>query len=82
MKRNSYKPGDEVRYIDGDPRTFIVYAIYSPTTLSLGLAEWPDTEQDILTNIKEIEPAECQHLDFTDTNPDGGGKCNDCGAEV
>lgn len=53
--KNPFKAGDKVRYNDGDPRTFIVYAIYSPTEVSLGLADYPDTEQDVMTSINEIE---------------------------
>lgn len=49
-----FKVGDRVQYRDGDPRTFIVYQVYSPEHVSLALAEYPDTEQDFLTNVSEI----------------------------
>ena len=54
---NPYKQGDAVKYNDGDPRTFVVYQIYSDTGLSLALADYPDTEQDTLTSIDEIHHA-------------------------
>lgn len=53
--KNPFKAGDLVQYKDGDPRIFTVYAVYSPTDVSLGLADYPDVEQDIMTNINEIE---------------------------
>jgi len=52
---NPLAPGDRVRYVDGDPRIFTVYAVYSPTGVTLGLADYPDTEQDWQTDISEIE---------------------------
>ena len=56
MKNNNpFKPGNRVRYKDGDNRRFMVYAIYSNTMLSLGLHDYPDVEQDYQVNIKEIE---------------------------
>lgn len=54
---NPFKPGDKVKYKDNDHRIFQVYAIYSDTKLSLGLADYPDTEQDTQTDINEIEKA-------------------------
>jgi len=50
-----FKSGDKVKYKDGDKRIFKVHSIYSDTELSLGLADYPEVEQDYLTNIKEIE---------------------------
>lgn len=55
--KNPYKEGDKVKYTDGDPRTFTVYAIYSPTTLSLAIYRYPDTEQDYIIDIDKIKPA-------------------------
>jgi len=54
-KGNPFKSGDKVRYRDGDKRVFVVHTIYSPTKVSLGLAKYPDTEQDSQTDIKDIE---------------------------
>jgi len=54
---NPYKAGDKVRYKDegenGD--VFIVYHVYDEQYVSLGLREYPDTEQDYQTHIDEIE---------------------------
>lgn len=58
MKTNPFKAGQKVKYRDGDPRQFIVYAVYDATRVSLALADWPDVEQDSMTNIKEIEAVE------------------------
>lgn len=52
---NPFKAGDKVRYKDGDPRIFTVYAIYSPTEVSLSLYHYPDIEQDYMTDINKIE---------------------------
>jgi hypothetical protein len=49
-----FKVDDRVRY-KNDKRIFRVYAIYSKTKVSLGLYDYPDTEQDFQTDIKEIE---------------------------
>jgi len=58
MKANPFKSGDQVIYKDelGTPResVFRVYAVYSDTKVSLGLRDYPDTEQDYLTDIKKI----------------------------
>lgn len=54
MSKNPFKVGDKVRYLGSDPRIFYVYAIYSPTKVSLGLYAYPDTEQDYQVDIKEI----------------------------
>lgn len=50
----SLKAGDFVKYKDGDPRTFSVYAVYSPTKVSLGLAKYPDVEQDYQVDVKRL----------------------------
>jgi hypothetical protein len=55
MLDNPFKAGDKVRYKDGDTRAFFVYAVYSNTSVSLGLADYPDIEQDYQTNINNIE---------------------------
>jgi len=56
--KNPFKSGDKVKYKDeiGTPMEsiFIVYAVYSPTKISLGLRDYPDTEQDYQTDIKDI----------------------------
>ena len=53
--KNPFKAGDKVMYKDGDMRVFTVYAVYNKTQVSLGLADYPDTEQDFLTPISEIQ---------------------------
>ena len=57
MKKNPFKAGDKVIFKDGDVRVFQVYAVYSNTMVSLGLADYPDVEQDGLTPITEIQRA-------------------------
>jgi len=56
--KNLFKSGDKVNYKDeiGTPMEsiFRIYAVYSDTEVSLGLRDYPDTEQDYLTNIKDI----------------------------
>lgn len=52
---NPFSVGDKVRYKDGDKRIFQVYRIYSPSQVSLGLADYPDTEQDFVVDIDKIE---------------------------
>ena len=53
-KKDSIKAGDSVRYKDGDDRIYTVYAVYSDSMISLGLADYPDTEQDGQININKI----------------------------
>jgi hypothetical protein len=53
--KNPFKQGDKVIYKDGDKRIFQVYAVYSPTKVSLGLYDYPDTEQDCQIDIKDIK---------------------------
>lgn len=48
------KTGDKVRYKDGDTRVFTVHTVYSDTCVSLGLYEYPDTEQDYMTLTNEL----------------------------
>ena len=55
--KNPYRVGQKVKYHDDDVHIYSVYAIYSPTTLSLGLLGYPDTEQDYRTHIKDIKSA-------------------------
>ena len=50
MNKNKYSSGDKVK-VDGDYTVYTVYAIYSDTEVSLGLADYPDVEQDFLTDI-------------------------------
>ena len=52
---NPFKPGDKVRYKDGDTTVYTVIGVYSDEKVSLSLADYPDTEQDSLTNINRIE---------------------------
>ena len=55
VKKNKFKPGDKVRFKDGDQRTFIVYALYGNNRVSLGLYDYPDTEQDDQVNTDELD---------------------------
>ena len=48
-----YKPGHQVRII-GEPAIYTVHTVYSPTEVSLGLLDYPDTEQDSIINVKEL----------------------------
>lgn len=50
MNKNEYSSGDKVT-VDGDDVVYIVYAVYSDTEVSLGLADYPDVEQDFLTDV-------------------------------
>lgn len=54
-----YKSGDKVRYKDegADGDIFAVYHVYDDEHVSLGLRDYPDTEQDSQTHINEIVPA-------------------------
>lgn len=58
--KNPFKVGDKVKYKDEIETPthledkFIVYAVYNDTKVSLGLRNYPDTEQDYLTDIKDI----------------------------
>lgn len=54
MHNNPYQQGDRVR-IDGDDDIYTVYAVYSDTEVSLGLKDYPDVEQDYLTDISILE---------------------------
>lgn len=57
MKENPFKSGDKVKYKDGDQGIYRVYHVYSEREVSLGLLEYPDTEQDYMVNIIDIELA-------------------------
>ena len=48
------KIGDRVRYKDKDDGIYFVNNIYSDTEVSLGLKDYPDVEQDYVTDIKDI----------------------------
>jgi hypothetical protein len=49
------KIGDKVYFRDGSPKdVFIVYEIYSKTSVSLGLKNYPDVEQDEQVDIKDL----------------------------
>lgn len=47
------KEGDKVKYKDGDPRIFTVYAVYEEG-ISLSLADYPDVEQDNIIDPNEV----------------------------
>jgi len=53
-KVNPFKVGERVR-LKKTGEVFTIYGVYSPTEVSLSLRDYPDTEQDWTTNIKEIE---------------------------
>jgi len=57
-RKNPFLAGDKVKYKDelGTPieSVFRVYAVYNETKVSLGLRDYPDVEQDFLTNISDI----------------------------
>jgi hypothetical protein len=49
------KSGDYVYYKNDPTRTkYQVYAVYNKNEVSLGLEDYPDVEQDNLTNKKDI----------------------------
>ena len=50
---NFFKPGDKVRFT-GDTDIYIVHTVYSRSQVSLGLLDYPDTEQDQLTDINQL----------------------------
>ena len=50
---NKLKVGDRVRYAD-DLRVYTVYGLYPNNQVSLGLYEYPDTEQDETINADEL----------------------------
>lgn len=49
------KAGDKVKFKDNDPSIYVVYHVYSNTSVSLGLGEYPDVEQDNQVNINQLE---------------------------
>ena len=49
-----FKQGDKVKYKDEDTRIFKVYQVYSKNYVSLGLADYPEIEQDYQVNIKKL----------------------------
>ena len=49
-----FKSGDKVKYKDGDARVFTVHTVYSPAKVSLGLYDYPDTEQDYTTKTTDL----------------------------
>ena len=50
------KIGDKVYYKDDlAKKEYQVYAIYSKNKVSLGLLDYPNTEQDYQTDIKDIK---------------------------
>jgi len=55
--KNPFKAGQKVRYKEGDNDIFVVYAVYSPTKVSLCLKGYNDAEQDYLTDINKIVKA-------------------------
>lgn len=54
ITKNGIKAGDKVKYNDGDPAIYTVYAVYAKNKVSLSLQDYQDIEQDIKTDIKDI----------------------------
>lgn len=55
IKLNPFKSGDKVYFKNDETKqVFIVHTIYTPQLLSLGLKDYPDTEQDYLVNVHHI----------------------------
>jgi len=52
--KNPFKSGDKV-ILKSDGRKYTVYTVYDDEYVSLGLYEYPDTEQDYLTHISEVK---------------------------
>ena len=52
--KNGLRTGDKVRYIENDDGVYTVFAVYDKTHVSLGLRDYPDSEQDFQTEISEI----------------------------
>jgi len=55
MIKKIIKAGDKVKYKDGDKRIFTVYSVYNKNHVSLCLYGYNDSEQDYLTEIKDIK---------------------------
>jgi hypothetical protein len=54
--KNPFKSGDKVRFRkDALQRVYTVHTIYTPTSVSLGLYGYPDTEQDNQVDVKDIK---------------------------
>ena len=54
--KNKFKVGDAVYYLNNPLKEkYKVYGIYSKNEVSLGLRDYPGSEQDYLTNIKDIK---------------------------
>jgi hypothetical protein len=49
-----YQIGEKVR-LKTDGKLYTIYGVYDDENISLGIYDYPDTEQDIITNIKDIE---------------------------
>lgn len=66
---NPFKEGQPVRY-KNETVLHLVYSLYDDEHVSLTLADYPDTEQDEMTHVSEIEPVkECYRL----VDGEGGG---------
>lgn len=48
-----FKSGDKVRLL-GERDLYVVHTVYSLTEVSLGLLDYPDVEQDYLTETKDL----------------------------
>ncbi len=51
----NFKVGDKVKFKnDSDKSIYKVYAVYSKNSVSLGLKDYPDTEQNYQTNTSKL----------------------------
>ena len=57
LETSQFKRGDKV-ILKTTNQEYLIYDIYSGTEVSLCLLDYPDTEQDYTTNIKQIERVE------------------------
>jgi len=54
VENNPYKSGDKV-ILKSDCREYTVYGVYDNEHVSLGLHNYPDTEQDYQTHTSKIK---------------------------
>jgi len=54
MRAPRLKVGEWVKFKDGDPHKYKVYGLYPKSQVSLGLRDFPDTEQDYTVSEKKL----------------------------
>lgn len=59
---HTYKSGDLVRYKDGDPHHYTVMSVVGEDHVTLSLKEYDDVEEDHLTPVTQIVPADTPPL--------------------